>query len=160
VQQGSRARKATHLFHEPEHQGYSQGANWTGNGGVYSICARRIKATEKRINEQREMTLIHLILAVSIVLNGFLLWYLTSLLKKFFFISQNMSDTYLAAKAFSIFVQSMYSMDSYHGEPMIQELMLRIQEVLNDMEKFRDIFEYTIDAELEEELDEATEEEA
>lgn len=71
-----------------------------------------------------------------------------------------MSDTYLAAKAFSIFVQSMYSMDSYHGEPMIQELMLRIQEVLNDMEKFRDIFEYTIDAELEEELDEATEEEA
>jgi len=106
------------------------------------------------------MTLIHLILAVSIVLNGFLLWYLTSLLKKFFFISQNMSDTYLAAKAFSIFVQSMYSMDSYHGEPMIQELMLRIQEVLNDMEKFRDIFEYTIDAELEEELDEATEEEA
>ena len=80
------------------------------------------------------------------------------LLRKFFFISQNMSDTYLAAKAFGVFVESMYSMESYHGEPMIQELMLRIREVLADMEKFREIFEYTIDAELEEELDGAAEE--
>lgn len=105
------------------------------------------------------MTLIQLILAISIVLNAFLLWYLISLLKKFFFISQNMSDTYLAAKAFNIFVHSMYSMESYHGEPMIQELMVRIREVMDDMEKFREIFEYTIDAELEEELDGTAEEE-
>tara|TARA_R110000765_G_scaffold405810_1_gene502576 strand:+ start:613 stop:894 length:282 start_codon:yes stop_codon:yes gene_type:complete len=92
-------------------------------------------------------------------MNTFLLWYVISLLKKFFFISQNMSDTYLATKAFNIFVHSMYSMESYHGEPMIQELMARIREVTDDMEKFREIFEYTIDAELEEELNGTAEEE-
>jgi len=105
------------------------------------------------------MTLVHLILAISLALNAFLLWYTVGLLKKFFFISQNMSDTFLAAKAFNVFVHSMYSMESYHGEPMIQELMERIREVMNDLEIFREIFEYTIDAELEEELDGTVEEE-
>ena len=49
-------------------------------------------------------------------------------------------------------------MENYHGEPMIQELMMRVQEVLEEMEDFRGIFEYGLDAELEEELN-ATQEE-
>jgi hypothetical protein len=43
-------------------------------------------------------------------------------------------------------------MDSYNGEPMIQELVHRIREVGEEMELFRDIFEYTLDDEMEEEL--------
>jgi len=97
--------------------------------------------------------LIYIILAVSILLNILLVWYVIGLLKKFFFISETMADTYLTAKDFSVFVESMYSMDSYHGEPMIQELMFRIREVLQEMEKFREIFEYTIDTEIEDALD-------
>jgi hypothetical protein len=49
-------------------------------------------------------------------------------------------------------------MDSYHGEPMIQELVYRIKETNVEMEEFREIFEFTLDEELEEELN-ATEEE-
>ena len=52
----------------------------------------------------------------------------------------------------------MYGMDKYHGEPMIQELMERIQGVLEEMENFRGIFEYGLDEELEEELNAAQEE--
>ena len=74
-------------------------------------------------------------------------------------LSENLSDAYLTAKAFSVFVESMYSMESYHGEPMIQELMLRTRDVLQELEMFRDIFEYTIDTEIEDELNAATEEE-
>jgi len=46
-------------------------------------------------------------------------------------------------------------MDSFHGEPIIQELVFRIKEVNEEMSNFRDIFEYTIDAELDQELEEA-----
>tara|TARA_R100000995_G_C3443910_1_gene104703 strand:- start:224 stop:550 length:327 start_codon:yes stop_codon:yes gene_type:complete len=98
------------------------------------------------------------IFAISVLLNILLCWYLLRVLRKFFFISENMSDLMLTTKAFYVFVKTLYSMDSYHGEPFIQELVARIKEVIDEIEKFRDIFEYTIDAELEEEFDNVEEE--
>lgn len=104
------------------------------------------------------MIQIYLLLAALIVINGLLVWYIARLLRKFMFISENLSDLFLTNKAFEVFLRSMYSMENYHGEPMIQELMMRVQEVLEEMENFRDIFQYGLDAELEEELN-ATQEE-
>tara|TARA_Y100000296_G_scaffold81447_1_gene108647 strand:+ start:17634 stop:17798 length:165 start_codon:yes stop_codon:yes gene_type:complete len=49
-------------------------------------------------------------------------------------------------------------MDTYHGEPMIQELVFKTKEVIEEVENFRDIFEYTLDEEIEEELNAAEEE--
>ena len=98
---------------------------------------------------------IHIVLITSLILNAFLGWYVSRILQKFVFISDNMSDLFLTTKAFHVFVKSMYSMDSFHGEPIIQELVLRIKEVNEEMSNFREIFEYTIDAELEQELEEA-----
>jgi len=104
------------------------------------------------------MTTLHVILAASVFGNIFLLWYLARLLKKFYYISANIADLFLISKAFRVFVTNLYSMENYHGEPMIQELVYRINEVTNEMENFRDIFEYTLDEELEEELNAAEEE--
>jgi len=97
---------------------------------------------------------------VSIIVNILLTWYIVGLLKKFVFISENLSDLFLITKAFQVFVKSLYSMDSYHGEPMIQELVFRIKEMNDEIENFRDIFEPTLDEEIEEELNAAEEEEA
>tara|TARA_Y100000034_G_C6901469_1_gene417065 strand:+ start:2206 stop:2532 length:327 start_codon:yes stop_codon:yes gene_type:complete len=97
---------------------------------------------------------------VSIIVNILLTWYIVGLLKKFVFISENLSDLYLITKAFQVFVKSLYSMDSYHGEPMIQELVFRTKEMNDEIENFRDIFEPTLDEEIEEELNAAEEEEA
>jgi len=101
---------------------------------------------------------IYITLTISVLLNGLLFWYVARLLKKFLFISENLSDLYLTTKAFAVFIESLFAMDSYHGEPMIQELMHRVQEVSKEMEKFRDTFEYTLDAQLEEELNGTNEE--
>ena len=98
---------------------------------------------------------IHIVLIISLAINVLLGWYITRILQKFIFISDNMSDLFLTTKAFHVFVKNMYSMDSFHGEPIIQELVLRIKEVNEEMSNFREIFEYTIDAELEQELEEA-----
>ena len=101
---------------------------------------------------------LYSILAASVLLNVFLTWYLVGVLRKLFFVSENISDLMLTTKAFYVFVNSLYSMDSYHGEPFIQELIGRIKEVIGEIEKFRDVFEYTIDEELEEEFNNAEEE--
>ena len=98
------------------------------------------------------MTTIHLLGICSIVLNGFLIWYVIKILKKFMYISDNMADLFLTIKAFQAFVGTMYSMESFYGEPMIQELVMRIKEVSEEMEMFREVFEYSLDTELEEEL--------
>jgi hypothetical protein len=98
---------------------------------------------------------IHIVLIISLIINVLLGWYILRILQKFMFISDNMSDLFLTTKAFHVFVKNMYSMDSFHGEPIIQELVLRIKEVNEEMSNFREIFEYTIDAELEQELEEA-----
>jgi len=68
------------------------------------------------------------------------------------FISASLADLFLTTKAFQIFVNSVYGMDSYHGEPIIQELVLKIQDMSEEIEMFREIFEYNLDYELEEEL--------
>lgn len=96
-------------------------------------------------------------IAISVCLNIFLLWYVSKLLRKFFFISSTISDLYLTAKAFRVFVKTLYGMSSYHGEPMIQELVLRIKDVVDEIEQFREVFEHTIDEEIEEELNAAEE---
>ena len=98
---------------------------------------------------------IYIVLIISLVINVLLGWYTSRILQKFIFISDNMSDLFLTTKAFQVFVKNMYSMDSFHGEPIIQELVLRMKEVNEEMSNFREIFEYTIDAELEQELEEA-----
>jgi len=98
---------------------------------------------------------IYIVLIISLAVNVFLGWYASRILQKFVFISDNISDLFLTTKAFHVFVKNMYSMDSFHGEPIIQELVLRIKEVNEEMSNFREIFEYAIDAELEQELEEA-----
>jgi len=102
---------------------------------------------------------IYTIMGVSVILNGLLLWYVVKLLKKFLFISENLSDLFLTTKAFQVFVSDMYSMDSYNGEPVIENLVIRTREVTDEIEGFREIFQYTLDEELEEELDNTAEEE-
>jgi len=99
--------------------------------------------------------LTFIILGISLALNIGLMWYVVRILRKFIFISENFSDLFLTTKAFEVFSKSMYSMNSYNGEPMIEELIYKIKDVNSEIEEFRDIFEYTIDEELEQELEEA-----
>ena len=98
-----------------------------------------------------------LILAISVILNLLLGWYVVKLLRKFFFISENLADLFLILRALQTFVEGMYSTDTYHGEPTLQELIFRLRETTVELENFRSIFEYTLDEELEDELDAAQE---
>ena len=43
-------------------------------------------------------------------------------------------------------------MEMFYGEPVIQELIEKSKEVLDEVEGFKEIYEYTLDDEMEEEL--------
>jgi len=98
------------------------------------------------------MTTFIIIAISSFLINILFVWYLIRLLQKFLFISENIGDLFLVTKDFELFAKNLYTMDSYNGEPMIQELIHRIKDVTNEIEGFRDTFEYTLDEEQEEEL--------
>jgi len=102
--------------------------------------------------------LTYTFLMLSVLLNILLVWYNVKILRKFMFISEHMSDLFLTVRAFQVFVKSIYSMQSYHGEPILEELIQKLKEVKEEMDDFRNIFEHTLDEELEEELDAAEEE--
>ena len=95
---------------------------------------------------------IYIILGVSLLIHILVGWYLVSVLKKLLYVSENIADLYLLLKSFHVFVKSLYSMTSYNGEPIIKELVLRVQTILEEIESFRDVFAPTLDEELEEEL--------
>tara|TARA_Y100000310_G_C20502624_1_gene724774 strand:+ start:266 stop:601 length:336 start_codon:yes stop_codon:yes gene_type:complete len=95
---------------------------------------------------------ISIIAIVSVILNGLLVWYIINLLRKLLFISLNLSDIFLTFRSFQVFTESIYEMVTYNKEPVIEELIQKTKLVLEEVETFRDVFEYTIDKELEEEL--------
>ena len=101
---------------------------------------------------------VSIIAVVSVILNGLLVWYVIALLRKLLFISINISDIFLAFRSFQVFTESLYKMVTYTKDPVIQELIQKTKLVLEEVEMFRDVFEYTIDEELEEELNAADEE--
>ena len=49
-------------------------------------------------------------------------------------------------------------MDILYGEPVIQDLIGRTKIVIEEIEVFRDVFEYTLDEELEEEINDIAKE--
>ena len=101
------------------------------------------------------MTQLIVVLVISLVVNVALIWYVISLLRKFFFLSMNLSDIFLTFRAYEIFTKSLYNMEMFYGEPIIQELLDKTREAREEIENFRSIFEYTLDYEMEMELDDA-----
>lgn len=101
------------------------------------------------------MTQLIVVLVISLVVNVALIWYVISLLRKFFFLSMNLSDIFLTFRAYEIFTKSLYNMEMFYGEPIIQELLDKTREARAEIENFRSIFEYTLDYEMEMELDDA-----
>ena len=96
-----------------------------------------------------------LILALvgSVMLNMFLVWYLAKVLSKLLYTSDNIGDLYITFRMFEAFVASLYEMQMFYGEPIIEELITKTKLVVEELERFEDIYSLTTDIEpLEEEM--------
>tara|TARA_R100000808_G_C2138827_1_gene146791 strand:+ start:210 stop:542 length:333 start_codon:yes stop_codon:yes gene_type:complete len=105
------------------------------------------------------MTIALILLSISVLLNVVLVWYLLKVLAKLLYTSDNLGDLYIVAASYSKFVEELYGMDMFYGEPTIQELVLRSKELVAEIQNFESIYELTTDLEDGMELDDENSEE-
>ena len=95
------------------------------------------------------VTLFFILLAViSLAINGFLVWYVIQILHKLLYTSDNIGDLYVVCRTYESFVQQIYEMDMFYGEPILEELIQRTKLVRMEIEKFQEIYELTTDIEI------------
>ena len=98
------------------------------------------------------MNWVYFGLALSVVLNIFLVLYLRAVLSKFTDYSEGISDLQYNLNGYESHLKAVYSMDTFFGEPILQNLLEHTQIINTNVKEYVEIF--LID---EEQIDEAFE---
>jgi len=84
-------------------------------------------------------------LVLSGMLNVLLIWYVAKILGKLIYVSENMGDLYVMFRFYNDFIETLYGMEMFYGEPIIEELMARTKVVIEAVEEFESIYDLTVD---------------
>jgi|TARA_R110000744_G_scaffold361298_1_gene469009 hypothetical protein len=99
------------------------------------------------------MTYITIGLIFSVILNIVLLWYVSKVLGKLLYTSDNLGDLYVMLRMYESFLKSVYEMEMFYGEPILKELIDRTKIVREEIQIFEEIYGLTTDIEaIEEDL--------
>ena len=90
-------------------------------------------------------------LTVSILINILGVWYVSKILSKLLFTSDNLGDLYLTLRVYEEYVDELFQMDMFFGEPIIEGLIDRTKMVRQELEKFEEIYNLTTEIEYAEE---------
>jgi len=108
------------------------------------------------------MTLISwLIIALflSILGNLFAFWYISKLLAKVLFVSQNLTDLVDLLTTYRNHLQRLFQLEMYYGDETMAFLIKHTQSLLEVLEDYSDIYKLTEPIELEEEDEESYDDE-
>jgi len=83
---------------------------------------------------------ISIILALSIMLNVFLLWYVRNTLSNLLYISDNLGALYEIVLDFSSHLQAVYELERFYGDPTLTNLLEHSQTLSQELEAFEEIF--------------------
>lgn len=99
------------------------------------------------------MIVLSIILLLSIALNILLGWYMFKLLRRFLFFSDNFDDLFDQLDGYTDHVANVHNLETFYGEPVLQNLMNHSKNVVEYIDDFRNSFDDTKDV-LEMEEDE------
>jgi hypothetical protein len=102
------------------------------------------------------MIVLSIILLLSITLNILLGWYMFKLLRRFLFFSDNFDDLFDQLDGYTDHVANVHNLETFYGEPVLQNLMNHSKNVVEYIDDFRNSFDDTKDV-LEVEEDEEAE---
>ena len=91
------------------------------------------------------MILLSIMLTLSVAINFVMGWYLFRLLKKFLFLSDNLDDLFDQLDGYTLHIENVHSLETFYGEPVLQNLMNHSKEVVNYVNDFRNDFDDTKD---------------
>ena len=103
------------------------------------------------------MIYLSIFLTLSILINILLIWYIKNILTKLLFISENSDDLLQIISNFSDHLASIYEMETFYGEPILQSLVQHSRHVVNEIKDYSSI--YTLDDTLDDLLEEEEDEE-
>mgnify|MGYP003131203139 FL=1 len=95
-----------------------------------------------------------LLLGISVIVNGFAVWYIRELLIRFKFYSENTGQLFTNLQEYTDHLQRVNQMEVYFGDPTIQGLLEHSRDVTVTVAEYLDIFsleEEDLDAQEEEE---------
>ena len=94
------------------------------------------------------------LLGISVIVNGFAVWYIRELLIRFKFYSENTGQLFINLQEYTDHLERVNQMEVYFGDPTIQGLLEHSRDVTVTVAEYLDIFsleEEDLDAQEEEE---------
>ena len=86
------------------------------------------------------MSLLIFFLTLSVALNGVLLWYIRKMLGKLLSVSDNMGNLVEDLASYQNYLQQLYEMEMYYGEPSIKNLILHSKQIIEHVKEFNDVY--------------------
>lgn len=83
---------------------------------------------------------IEIILALSVAVNIFLLWYARTTLKNLLYLSENLGALYEVILNFSLHLKEVYELERFYGDPTLTHLLEHSNALRVELEKYEDIF--------------------
>ena len=82
----------------------------------------------------------YVIITLLALLNVGLIWYIRSILNKFVFLSENIDDLFYNLNSFSQHLESLYQLETYYGDATLEALISHSRSVVEDVNKFKDVY--------------------
>ena len=95
--------------------------------------------------------MIEILLGVSVLISGFLMWYIAKLIKKFLNISEELEGLFVFLEEYAEHVEAVYNLERFYGDTTLENLMRHSKEATESAKNFRAI--YDVNYELEEDED-------
>ena len=87
------------------------------------------------------------ILSLSVFLNILLMWYVRGLLTTLVFYSENLDDLLQILDKFNKHIKSVYELETFYGDEILQSLLQHAGEVMQQLEEFEEIINFSEDEE-------------
>lgn len=97
--------------------------------------------------------MIEVILAISGILNVFLIWYTRNTLANLLYLSQNIGDLYDEVASFAVHLKNVYELERFYGDPTLTRLLDHSNALRERLEEYEDIFLLSEEPEEEVEID-------
>jgi len=99
--------------------------------------------------------ILSIILFVSLAVNVCLVWYMIGALRRLLLVSENLGDLVSIVSNFREHLKSVYGLEAFYGEPVLETLLKHAGALLEVLEEFEEIYALTEeeeDIEQEEEI--------
>lgn len=80
------------------------------------------------------------LLAVSTVAITLLIWYIKSLMRRILELAMGLGKLKVSTSEYATHLEYLYSLETYNGEPVIQDLIKRTKKLTNDIQNSYDLF--------------------